>query len=118
MAVHISPDEMQEMMTAAVRSALDHRAISPFKAYTAAELADILSIDVKSVYEIPPNELPQCRVGPRRGAIRYFGADILAYLKGEDPVDVGVILDQVRSKIGAPAPVRAMPSSSGKKRRM
>lgn len=54
--------------------------IHPEGIYTADEVAAYLKIQRKEVYGIPEELLPKRRVGPRGGAVRYFGRDVLNYL--------------------------------------
>lgn len=117
--INLSRDELHAIVTDAIGRAMSDQVIAPFRAYTAREAAALLGFSKwQTIYDIPENELPKCLVGPARKSIRYFGADLLAYLKGAPPIDVGVILDQLRSRISAPAPVRPMPGSKEPVRRL
>lgn len=110
---------MQSLVADAVREALEGSSIQPMRVYTAEEAGNLLGFTRwQTIYEIPECELPKCRIGPARRSVRYFGADLLAYLKGVDPLDVGAILDEVRSRIGVPAPVMPAPNAHGKTRIM
>ena len=46
---------------------------------TAAQVASLLSISQRAVYDIPLNELPRYHLGRGRGAVRYEPADVEAY---------------------------------------
>lgn len=59
-------------------------AVVPDALYTAAEVARYLRLGKKGrdrVYEIPTELLPKTRVGPKRGAVRYHGRDVLNYVR-------------------------------------
>ena len=47
---------------------------------TAAEAAKRLGLAVRSVYDIPADQLPRYRIGAGRGAVRFASQDIDAYL--------------------------------------
>jgi len=104
-------DEILEGMRSVVRSEEakpdgDASGLDPFALYTAEEAADVLGLDRATMYEIPETELPRCDVGPARGATRWMGADLLAYMKGLDPVDYESILEDLRDEL------RRTPSST------
>jgi len=99
-----------ELRTGASESELD-----PFALYTAQEAADILGLDRATMYEIPEAELPRCEIGPARGATRWMGADLLAYMKGLDPVDYETVLSDLREELSSPHPE---PSEDGMTRVM
>ena len=54
--------------------------IDPNRLYKATDVARFLDLHPDSVYRIPPFQLPRVRVGPRGGATRFRGADVLLYL--------------------------------------
>lgn len=87
--------------------------IRPLGLYSVREAAAWLRIsNFKSVYEIPESELPQCKVGPKRGRIRYWGADLLCYIRGFPPFDMQSAMEDLRASIARPgASVHAIPSS-------
>jgi len=78
--------------------------LDPFALYTAKEAADILGLDRATMYEIPEGELPRCEIGAARGATRWMGADLLAYIKGLDPVDYETVLSDLREELSSPHP--------------
>lgn len=62
--------------------------IVPTRVYTAEEAADVLGLSRKqTMFEIPEAELPRRRIGPRRGATRFLGCDLLRYVLGLPPCD-------------------------------
>lgn len=62
--------------------------INPWEMYTAEEVRQRLHFrKVDTVYGIPEHDLPRHRRGPRGGAIRYLGADIICYMLGYPPPD-------------------------------
>lgn len=46
---------------------------------TALEAAQLLRLDVRTVYDIPEDQLPRYRLGRGRGAVRFAMADVEAY---------------------------------------
>ena len=46
---------------------------------SAAQVAELLGLSARSVYDIPESRLPRYRVGAQGGAIRYELADVEAY---------------------------------------
>jgi hypothetical protein len=97
-------DEILEGVRSIVQAALhrpstDDSGLDPFQLYTAQEAADVLGLDRATMYEIPEAELPRCDVGPSRGATRWMGADLLAYMKGLDPVDYESVLEDLRDEL-------------------
>jgi hypothetical protein len=63
--------------------------LEPLRLYTARDVANYLGLtDHKGVYTIPESELPQSRVGPRRGAVRYFGIQVMRYAQNLPPADL------------------------------
>lgn len=55
--------------------------LAPNRLYRADDLADLFQCDRDSIYRIPVRLLPRVRVGPRGGATRFWGRDVLAYLE-------------------------------------
>jgi len=85
--------------------------------YTAEEVAALLGLSRKrTVYDIPEHDLPRRWVGPQRGSLRFYGLDILCYIHQLPPVDMGEVIDALRSQISRPAGVRPMPSKGGEVR--
>ncbi len=93
--------------------------INPSALYTAKEAAAWLRMsNYRAIYEISEAELPQCRVGPKRGRIRYMGADLLCYARGIKPIDIKGALEELRSRISRPGP-RVLPmNGNGVSRRV
>lgn len=55
--------------------------IEPTKLYTAPEVQKILRFKrVKTVYEIPEEDLSRLRIGKGRRQVRFLGQDLLDYL--------------------------------------
>lgn len=81
----------------------DHSDIRLTGMYTAREAAAWLRLsNWKSIYEIAEKELPRCKVGPRRGRIRYLGADLLCYVRGIEPLDIGATMTELKSRLSKP----------------
>ena len=89
-----------------------------WRLYRAREAADILGLDRTTMYDIPESDLPRCRVGPARGSVRWLGADLLAYVKGLDPVDYEAVIEHLKEQLRRPhgSVQRLSRSRSGKKR--
>ena len=90
-----------------------------FRSYAAAEAAEILGIQrARSLYDIDELLLPRSRVGPAGTSVRFFGLDLLCYMKGLRPVDYDAIRDEAEARLRRlPAgPVRAMPGGRGRRR--
>jgi hypothetical protein len=63
-----------------------------WRAHTVEEAAAFLGLKrTNTLYEIPEAELPRCRVGPTRSAVRYFGLDLFCYLKRLPMVDAAAV---------------------------
>lgn len=45
----------------------------------AAEVADLLGISARAVYDIPDDQLPRFRIGAGRGAVRFEPSDVAEY---------------------------------------
>lgn len=95
-----------------------------WRGYTAAEAGTILGIKrTGTLYEIPEAELPRVRVGPARNAVRFFGVDLLCYMRKLKPIDWPAVRDQAEATVlrqsdtapdrPAAASVRPMPGGSG-----
>lgn len=99
-------------------------AIESGRLYTPEEAARLLGFGTpeeprtKTLYDIPEADLPKCRVGPARGAVRYFGADLIAYAKGLPPLDYGEHIDRIRRQLARPSPVRPMTADPAAPRRV
>lgn len=97
-----SEEETQVQMTTSVINS-DPPGIRSTALYTAREAAAWLRLsNWKSVYEIAETELPRCKIGPSRGRIRYWGADLLCYVRGMPPLDMQTVIDAVRERITGP----------------
>jgi len=83
-----------------------------WRLYTAREAADILGLDRSTIYDIPEHDLPRCRVGPSRGSTRFMGADLLAYMKGLEPVDYEQMIRELRKQLRKPSNVRRLDRSA------
>lgn len=80
----------------------DARAIVPDRLYSAEEANALLGFgDRLTIYEIPEHDLPKCRVGPKRGATRYLGANLLAYALGLPVPELGPMLERARGELEA-----------------
>ena len=89
-------------------SILDSDSINLMRAYTAREVAQMLGINrVASVYEIPENELPRVRrIGT---SIGFLGINVLCYMHGQPPVDMGAAIEQYRDRLMKDRPnIRAL----------
>ena len=78
------------------------------RAYSAKEVARLLGINrVASVYEIPENELPRVRrIGT---SIGFLGINVLCYMHGQPPVDMGAAIEQYRDRLMKDRPnIRAL----------
>ncbi len=54
----------------------------PDALYEPEEAASFLRLKrKKSIYDIPAQQLPKTKVGPRGGLVRYFGRDLLEYAR-------------------------------------
>lgn len=90
-----------------------------FRSYTAAEAAEILGIQrARSLYEIDEQLLPRSRTGPSGTAVRFFGLDLLCYMKGLPAVDYQSIRDEAEARLRRQptGPVRSMPGGLGRRR--
>lgn len=118
-------DHIERTVHAAVETALGQHEVGrspeteldPFHLYTAREAADVLGLDRATMYDIPEEELPRCRVGPARGSTRWMGADLLAYARGLDPIDYEGTLNELREELRTPRG-RAPPGGDGEKTRI
>jgi hypothetical protein len=72
---------MERAMSAA--EDLTKQEIIPEARYTPAEAAALLGFGSrpKTIHEIPDNELPRYRIGPRKGKVLFQGIDLLQYLE-------------------------------------
>ena len=90
-----------------------------FRSYDAKEAAAVLGISrVGSLYEIDEVELPRSRVGPGGTAVRFFGLDLLCYMKRLPPVDYAAVRDEAEGALRRKpsGPVRTMPGVTGRRR--
>lgn len=95
-----------------------HTELKPEAFYTAREAATLLRLSrVDSIYEIPEAELPRCRVGPSRGSVRFYGADLLAYAKGLVGVDYQDVITRLKDRlINSPSSGQPNQPSSSRRR--
>lgn len=78
----------------------------PMRAYTAQEVADLLSVHVNSVYLIPEDELPRVRrINKDYG---YLGINVLCYMHRRPPIDLERSIEDYRSRILNDRPVRPL----------
>lgn len=136
--VVLTPDQLTSLVRDAVAAALaaappatagtDPRAVHPDRIYTAEEANDLLGFgrtksERMTIYDIPEEELPRCRVGPKRGASRFLGADLVAYARGLALPDIQALADGARGRLAErlerPSPVAgAVGASAGSRRRI
>lgn len=108
-----------EAQTLRDQSVLDDlETIQPLRVYTAEEVRMILGTKrLQSVYEIPQEELPRARrIGRHYG---YLGINVLAYITGCPPIDVGAAVEAYREKLMADRPqVQPLRSVDGERHRI
>lgn len=107
---------LQALLEEAIRQSYSDRVLHPWKAYTVKQVADLFEMPTSTVYKIPENELPRRYVGPRRGSLRFLGADLMCYLAGEDPVDFSSLVDELRRQVRQETAIK--PGSSDGRRRI
>lgn len=91
--------------------------LKPDAFYTVKEAALLLRFSrVDSIYEIPEAALPRCRVGPSRGSVRFYGADLLAYAKGLEGVDYAEVIRGLKERLIS-SPLSGSPDPAGSTRR-
>lgn len=67
----------------------------PLQLLSAREVANLLALDVDTVYQIPVGELPRVKVGPSRGSTRFLAINVGRYALGLPPLDHQRLLDRL-----------------------
>lgn len=77
---------------------LGARDLELLRAYSAKEVAGLLGTNrVESIYDIPEDELPRVRrIGKGFG---YLGINILCYMAGRPPIDLGAAVEAYRERL-------------------
>lgn len=97
---------MREAVAASVQEALasldarpgvseTSRVPHPLQLLSAREVAELLALDVDTVYQIPGGELPRVKVGPSRGSTRFLAVNVGRYALGLPPLDHQRLLDRL-----------------------
>jgi hypothetical protein len=96
----------------------DRSPLVPTALYTARDAAEWLRLsNWKGIYDIAETDLRRSWIGPNRGRIRFLGADLLAYLRGEKPIDLQAVMEGLQSAIITPQTL-AVPAGPAKKKRL
>ena len=128
--IHLTDDQARQIISSAVSAALaglspvkDKSGIEPMKVYSYKSTAEILDTPIKSVYNIPEDELPRVR---RAGSsVGFLGIQLLRYIHGLDPINTEKMVDElsevVKEQLEATAvrtKITPMPKSRGRKTRV
>ena len=101
--IHLTEEQAKKAISDAVGAALaglsptNSSGIEPMKVYSYKNAADILDTPIKSVYNIPDDELPRVR---RAGSnVGFLGIQLLRYIHGLDPIDTTQMVDELSESV-------------------
>ena len=102
--IHLTQSQAAKVISDAVSAALSglssaesQSGIKLMKVYSYRNVADILDTPIKSVYNIPEEELPRVR---RAGSnVGVLGIQLLRYIHGLEPLDTSMMVDDLSELI-------------------